>query len=38
MRAEIANTFIRSAVQVFQQEVGIKLSRKDLKKKEVIEE
>ena len=33
MKAEYANIFIRSAVTVFQQEVNIHLSRKDLVKK-----
>ena len=33
MKAQIANPFIQGAIQVFQQEVGVKLNRKDLKKK-----
>lgn len=34
MKAEYANIFIRSAVEVFQKEASIKLSRKDLSKKD----
>ena len=33
MKAEYANPFFHAAVNVFQQEVGIKLSRTDLSKK-----
>ena len=33
MKAEYANPFINAAVNVFQQELGVKLSRTDLKKK-----
>jgi len=33
MKAEYANIFIRSAVEVFQKEVSVHLSRKDLAKK-----
>jgi chemotaxis protein CheX len=34
MKAEYANIFIRSAVSVFQSEIGIRLSRESLKRKE----
>ncbi len=34
MRAEYANIFIRSAVEVFQKEAGVHLTRKDLSKKD----
>lgn len=34
MKAEYANVFIRSAVQVFQSELGIRLSRESLNRKE----
>jgi chemotaxis protein CheX len=33
MKAEYANIFIRSAVEVFQKEVGVQLSRKELARK-----
>jgi chemotaxis protein CheX len=33
MKAEYANVFIRCAVEVFQKEVGVRLTRKDLVKK-----
>jgi chemotaxis protein CheX len=33
MKAEYANIFIRSAVEVFRKEVGVQLSRKDLSRK-----
>lgn len=33
MKAEYANPFIKGAIEVFQKEVGVKLNRKDLKKK-----
>lgn len=34
MKAEYANPFVMAAVQTFQKEVGVKLSRKDLKLKD----
>ena len=34
MKAEYANPFIRGAISVFEKELHIKLTRKDLKKKE----
>ncbi len=33
MKAEYANIFIRAAVEVFQKEVGVQLSRKELVRK-----
>ncbi len=33
MKAEFANIFIKSAVEVFRQEVGVQLTRKDLARK-----